>query len=77
MNCGEELKAETSEGLQELQERDETDPVGSPIEEGSPLRLPEGPVLAPGDIDVEFGEDETMIINMGPQHPSTLACSAS
>jgi NADH-quinone oxidoreductase subunit D len=68
---GEEFKAETSEGLQELQERDETDPVALAIEEGSPLRLPEGPVLAPGDIDVEFGEDETMIINMGPQHPST------
>ena len=67
----EELKAETSEGLQELQERDETGPVALAIEEGSQFRLPEGPVLNPGDIDVEFGEDETMIINMGPQHPST------
>ena len=67
----EELKAETSEGLQELQERDETDPVALAIEEGSPFRPPEGPMLDLGDIDVEFGEDETMIINMGPQHPST------
>jgi len=35
------------------------------------LRLPEGPVLDPTSIDVERSEDETMIINMGPQHPST------
>ena len=68
---GEDLKAETSEGLQELQEREETDPVALAIEEGSPFALPEGPTLDLGDIDVEFGEDETMIINMGPQHPST------
>lgn len=35
------------------------------------LRLPEGIVLDPGDVDVEFGGDDTMIMNMGPQHPST------
>ena len=28
-------------------------------------------MLDPGDIDVERPDDETMIINMGPQHPST------
>ena len=41
------------------------------IEEGAVLRIPEGLVLDPGNVDVEFGPDETMIINMGPQHPST------
>ena len=35
------------------------------------LRLPEGVVVNPDDIDVEQTDDETMIINMGPQHPST------
>ena len=35
------------------------------------LRLPEGAVLDPADIDIERRDDETMIINMGPQHPST------
>jgi len=73
---GEELRAETSEGPQELRDRDETSPVALAIEEGS-LRLPEGPLLDPGDIDVEFGSDETMIINMGPQHRRPMACSAS
>ena len=41
------------------------------LEEGA-LRLPEGVVMDPGDLDIEnVPEDETMIINMGPQHPST------
>src|SRR4051812_18273571 len=41
------------------------------LEEGA-LRLPEGVVMDPGDLDIEeVSLDETMIINMGPQHPST------
>jgi NADH-quinone oxidoreductase subunit D len=65
------LEHETSEGSQELLRRDETSQVQLLMEEGGVLRLPEGLVLDPGDVDVEFGDDETMIINMGPQHPST------
>ena len=38
---------------------------------GAVLRLPEGGYIDPGDIDIERRDDETMIINMGPQHPST------
>jgi NADH-quinone oxidoreductase subunit D len=65
------LERETAEGTQELRSRAETTPDELAREEGAILRLPEGLVLDPGDVDVEFGEDETMIINMGPQHPST------
>ena len=35
------------------------------------LRIAEGVSLDSSDVDIEFGEDETMIMNMGPQHPST------
>ncbi len=65
------FERETSEGPQELLDRTETSVDELAIEQGAILRLPEGLVLDPGDVDVEFGEDETMIINMGPQHPST------
>jgi len=63
--------AGTSEGAQELHRRTATDPLELLREEGGVLRLPEGLVLDPGDMNVEIAEDETMIINMGPQHPST------
>ena len=65
------LLAETSEGVQELSRRSETDPNELRREVGAVLRLPEGVAVDPGDIDVEQSDDETMIINMGPQHPST------
>jgi NADH-quinone oxidoreductase subunit D len=65
------LGAETSEGAQELVERDRTTAPELRRERGGVLRLPEGVDLDPGDIDIEFSPDETMIINMGPSHPST------
>ena len=63
--------AETSEGAQELGLRSETDPLELLREEGAVLRLPEGVAVDPSDIAFESPEDETMIINLGPQHPST------
>ncbi|MDA8309081.1 MAG: NADH-quinone oxidoreductase subunit D [Actinomycetota bacterium] len=63
--------AETSEGAQELATRTLTPREELRREVGAVLRLPEGGVLDTGDLDVERPTDETMIINMGPQHPST------
>ena len=60
----------TSEDAQELKSRGETSQEELDIEAGI-LRLPEGVTLDSSDIDFEVSEDETMIINMGPQHPST------
>jgi NADH-quinone oxidoreductase subunit D len=63
--------AETSEGVQELTSRSETEPGQLRREVGAVLRLPEGVAVDPSDIDIEQTDDQTMIINMGPQHPST------
>jgi NADH-quinone oxidoreductase subunit D len=66
-----ELAAETSEGQQEMTSRADTTPRELALEQGGVLRLPEGVALDPGDMNIEDVDDERMIINMGPQHPST------
>jgi NADH-quinone oxidoreductase subunit D len=63
--------AETSEGAQELLPRTGVGATELRREVGAVLRLPEGNYINPDDIDIERRDDETMIINMGPQHPST------
>ncbi|MHB8328411.1 MAG: NADH-quinone oxidoreductase subunit D [Acidimicrobiales bacterium] len=66
-----DLTFETSEGAQELSSRSETPAAELRREVGSVLRLPQSHSLDSPDDDVERPDDETMIINMGPQHPST------
>ena len=61
------LIRETSEGSQELLPADRTRGVEYLREAGSVLRIPH----LPEEVDEVRTEDDTMIINMGPQHPST------
>ncbi len=69
------FEQETGEGDQELGPLAETDAVELLIERGAVLRVPEDRALDPTldpELDASsFGEGETMIINLGPQHPST------
>jgi NADH-quinone oxidoreductase subunit D len=58
---------ELSEGAQELQPTGRTAGVEYLREVGSVLRIPH----LPEDVDEVPTGDDTMIINMGPQHPST------
>jgi NADH-quinone oxidoreductase subunit D len=66
----ERLTAETSEGEQELTTRALTPSDELAREVGAVLRL-DGVTLDPRQVDYERRDDETMIINMGPAHPST------
>jgi NADH-quinone oxidoreductase subunit D len=61
------LVKETSEGPQELQLRMGTTGVEAMREMGSVLRIPH----LPEEVESQPTDDDTMIINMGPQHPST------
>jgi NADH-quinone oxidoreductase subunit D len=65
------LKAKTSEGAQELLAPEETSIRELRAELGGVLRLPEGVALDTGDFNYEAPDDETMILNLGPSHPST------
>jgi NADH-quinone oxidoreductase subunit D len=67
-----DLVKETSEGGQELGPAVVTAPEERRREVGAVLRVPEShPAVDLADLPEAGTEDETMIINMGPQHPST------
>ncbi len=68
INATEIISAGTSEGGQELQLRAEMSVKAVLRESGAVLRMSESQVASLADTQ---SEDQTMIINMGPQHPST------
>ena len=61
----------TNEGAQEMRARSEISAKEILREVGSVLRMSEAEVAKLGQIPADADEDQTMIINMGPQHPST------
>ncbi|MGA1745601.1 MAG: NADH-quinone oxidoreductase subunit D, partial [Ilumatobacteraceae bacterium] len=63
--------AATSEGGQELQSRTDVSQKALMREAGAVLRMSESDAAAMADVATDVGEDQSMIINMGPQHPST------
>ena len=63
--------AGTAEGGQELLSRSELTAKELLREVGSVLRLSETEAALLAEVETEAPEDQTMIINMGPQHPST------
>ena len=63
--------AGTSEGAQELRPRSELTAKEVLREVGAVLRMSEADAALLADVESDPGEDQTMIINMGPQHPST------
>ena len=71
MSATEKGMVETSEGPQEMEERSSTPDVELLREQGAVLRTAEGVSIDPGAFNLEFAEDETMILNVGPAHPST------
>ena len=67
-NATEIISAGTSEGGQELQLRADMSAKAVLRESGAVLRMSESHVAS---LAATQSEDQTMIINMGPQHPST------
>ena len=65
------IAAGTNEGGQELRSRSELTAKELFREVGSVLRLSEAEAARLAEVQTEAPEDQTMIINMGPQHPST------
>ncbi len=65
------VSAETSEGIQEMARRSQQTAKQLLREVGSVLRMSEAEAAALADVEHNTDEDQTMIINMGPQHPST------
>ena len=63
--------AGTSEGNQELRSRSELTAKEVMREVGAVLRMSEADAALLAEVEADPGEDQTMIINMGPQHPST------
>jgi NADH-quinone oxidoreductase subunit D len=62
---------QTNEGAQELRPRHELGAKELMREVGAVLRLSEADAAAMAVAEADPTEDQTMIINMGPQHPST------
>lgn len=65
------ISAGTAEGGQELLSRSQLTAKELLREVGSVLRLSETEAALLAEVQTEAPEDQTMIINMGPQHPST------
>ena len=63
--------AGTDEGVQQLRPRSEQTAKELMREVGAVLRMSEAEVAQLGGLPDDPDEDQTMIINMGPQHPST------
>jgi NADH-quinone oxidoreductase subunit D len=63
--------SQTTAGDQEMKPRSETTADELMREVGSVLRMSEAEAALLGDIPEDPDDDQTMIINMGPQHPST------
>jgi NADH-quinone oxidoreductase subunit D len=63
--------AGTDEGEQQLRPRSELTAKELMREVGAVLRMSEAEAARLGDVPDDPDEDQTMIINMGPQHPST------
>jgi NADH-quinone oxidoreductase subunit D len=69
MSAVNEHVEQTSEGMQEMAPRSTESATQLLLESGAVLRLSEAD--ASRLAETQPGEDETMVINMGPQHPST------